>query len=92
MIDVGIVARARGIVGDNGILTDPADIAPYVQDWRGSYIGRSSLVVRPANTQEVADIVKLCAQTRTPIVPQGGNTGISAFSRLEGPMFSPATR
>ncbi len=76
MIDVGIVARARAIVGDNGIFTDPADIAPYVQDWRGSYIGRSSLVVRPANTQEVADIVKLCAETHTPIVPQGGNTGM----------------
>ena len=37
---------------------------------------KPSLVVRPANTKEVADVVKLCAQTRTPIVPQGGNTGM----------------
>ena len=76
MIDAAFVGRVRAIVGDAGMLTEVADIAPYVQDWRGNYVGKSSLVVRPANTQEVADVVKLCAESRTPIVPQGGNTGM----------------
>ena len=76
MTDAAFIARARAIVGDSGILTDAADIAPYVRDWRGNYIGKTALVVRPANTQEVADVVTLCAATRTPIVPQGGNTGM----------------
>jgi FAD/FMN-containing dehydrogenase len=33
-------------------------------------------VVRPANVQEVAAVVKACANTFTSIVPQGGNTGL----------------
>ena len=76
MIDAGFIQRVHAIVGDSGVVVDATDIAPYVRDWRGNYIGKTALVVRPANTQEVADVVKLCAQTRTPIVPQGGNTGM----------------
>ena len=76
MIETAFFARVQEIVGDRGMVTDAADIAPYVRDWRGNYVGSSSLVVRPANTQEVADVVKLCAETGTPIVPQGGNTGM----------------
>ena len=80
MIDAAFIERVRTIVGDVGLITDAADIAPYVRDWRGNYVGKSSLVVRPANTQEVADVVKLCALTRTPIVPQGGNTDMVGAS------------
>ena len=76
MIDAAFIARVRAIVGDAGVLTDAADIAPYVHDWRGNYIGKTALVVRPANTEEVAAVVKLCTEARTPIVPQGGNTGM----------------
>ena len=76
MIDDVFVQRVKAIVGDNGMITNADDIAPFVRDWRGNYCGKTSLVVRPANTQEVADVVRLCAETRTPIVPQGGNTGM----------------
>ena len=76
MIDAGFIQRVHAIVGECGVVVDATDIAPYVRDWRGNYIGKTALVVRPANTQEVADVVKLCAWTRTPIVPQGGNTGM----------------
>ena len=77
MIDGGFIGRVRAVVGDSGIVTDANGIAPYLHDWRGNYAGKTALVVRPANTQEVADVVKLCAETRTPIVPQGGNTGLA---------------
>ncbi|MEQ1517760.1 MAG: FAD-binding oxidoreductase [Usitatibacteraceae bacterium] len=76
MIDADFIAKVQAIVGERGIVTDPADISPYVHDWRGNYIGRTPLVVLPASTQEVADVVKLCFETNTPIVPQGGNTGM----------------
>ncbi len=69
-------ARLAAIVGDRGMVTDAAEMAPYLADWRELYKGSAIAVVRPANTAEVAAIVKLCAQTRTPIVPQGGNTGM----------------
>ena len=76
MTDAAFTERVRAIVGSSGVITDTTDIAPYVRDWRGNYIGKTSLVVRPANTNEVAAVVELCAETQTPIVPQGGNTGM----------------
>ncbi len=68
--------RLAAIVGARGIVTDAADMAPYLADWRALYQGRAAAVVRPASTAEVAALVRLCAETRTPIVPQGGNTGM----------------
>jgi FAD/FMN-containing dehydrogenase len=65
----------RAVVGDAAVLTEPSDIASYLTDWRGNFTGRALAVVRPANTAEVAALVKICASTATPIVPQGGNTG-----------------
>lgn len=63
------------IVGPTGILTG-ADAEPYCEDWRKLYHGRTQAVVRPANTEQVADVVRLCAETGTPVVPQGGNTSM----------------
>ncbi|HXV10224.1 MAG TPA: FAD-binding oxidoreductase [Burkholderiales bacterium] len=68
--------RIRAVVGAQGIITDAADLEPYIADWRGFYRGATPAVVRPASTSEVAEVVKICSETRTPIVPQGGNTGM----------------
>jgi len=64
------------IVGERGLLTDPTDTAPYLQDWRGLYQGRAVAVVRPASTSDVAAVVRLCAARGVGIVPQGGNTSM----------------
>ena len=61
-------------LGSKGLSTDPDVIAPWLQDWRGRYRGRADVLAQPATTAEVAAIVRLCAQHRVPIVPQGGNT------------------
>jgi FAD/FMN-containing dehydrogenase len=71
-----LLLRLRAVVGDRGILTDPADTAPYCEDWRRLYRGSTPAVLRPANTAEVAAAVRLCAQHRAPIVPMGGNTSM----------------
>jgi FAD/FMN-containing dehydrogenase len=63
------------IVGAPHVLTG-TQAEPYLNDWRGRYEGRALAVVRPGSTQEVADVVKWCAATKTPVVPQGGNTGL----------------
>ncbi len=68
--------RLAESVGPQGIFTAPADLEPYVHDWRGIYHGAAAAVVRPANVEQVAAIVKICAETKTPLVPQGGNTGM----------------
>ncbi|PWC54611.1 FAD-binding oxidoreductase [Azospirillum sp. TSO22-1] len=71
-----LLDRIRSIVGPNGLLTDPADMAPYLAEWRGRFKGNSPAVVRPASTEEVAAVVKACAEAGQPIVPQGGNTSL----------------
>ena len=72
----GLLDRLAAILGPRGLLTDPNDIAPHLADWRALYRGASLAVARPASTEEVAAVVRLCAETRTPIVPQGGNTSM----------------
>ncbi len=71
-----LISTIRSVVGDRGVLTDPTDVAPYIEDWRLLYHGRTQAVVRPANTDEVARVVRLCAQAGVPVVPQGGNTSM----------------
>jgi len=61
------------ILGAEYILSGEA-AAPHCTDWRGRYSGDALAVVFPSNTQEVAAVVKLCAENKISIVPQGGNT------------------
>ncbi|MBS0527267.1 MAG: FAD-binding oxidoreductase [Proteobacteria bacterium] len=71
------VSRLRSIVGDKGLITDEQGKHPFLTDWRENYLGRALAIVRPANTQEVSEVVKLCAAEGVAVVPQGGNTGMS---------------
>lgn len=73
-----------GIVGKPYVLTDVADIAPYVTDWKGGSTGTPACVVRPATTSEVAAIVKAGREYGAAIVPQGGNTGLAAGAVPDG--------
>jgi FAD/FMN-containing dehydrogenase len=74
--DTALLAAIRAVVGDRGLLTDPADTDPYAQDWRRLYVGHTPAVVRPASTAELASVVRLCAQAGVSLVPQGGNTSM----------------
>ncbi|MFM1948450.1 MAG: hypothetical protein RL706_471 [Pseudomonadota bacterium] len=74
-----LLENLRRICGDANVLThdDPhTDLSAWERDWRKRAQGRALAVVRPANVQEVAAVVKACANTFTSIVPQGGNTGL----------------
>jgi len=66
----------RNAIGASYVLTDAGDTAAYLTDQRGRFTGRALAVLKPGNTEEVAAIVRLCQQYQTPIVPQGGNTGL----------------
>jgi FAD/FMN-containing dehydrogenase len=70
-----LLPRLAGIVGDRNVITDPADMRPHLIEWRDLYEGRAQCVVRPGSTAEVSAIMRLAAETGTPVVPQGGNTG-----------------
>ncbi|MDR6953106.1 FAD/FMN-containing dehydrogenase [Ancylobacter sp. 3268] len=70
------LAELKAIVGERYVLTDAADTALFLTDHRGRYHGKALAVLRPASTEEVAKLVKACAEAGVAIVPQGGNTGL----------------
>ncbi len=76
MLDKALIDRFAAIVGEKNALTASEDIAPFMIEQRDLYQGRSPLVLRPANVEEVSTIMKLASETKTPVIPQGGNTGL----------------
>ena len=72
-----LLAALQAQLGPQGVLSDPADWAGYAIDWRKLFPGTPYAVVRPATVEEVAKTVSLCQVHHTPIVPQGGNTGLA---------------
>nr|WP_210327352.1 FAD-binding oxidoreductase [Bartonella apihabitans] len=76
MIDKKLIERFIEIVGVNHALVDQDVISSYLVEQRGLYHGRTPLVLRPSSPKEVSEIMKLASATGTPIVPQGGNTGL----------------
>lgn len=64
------------VLNKNEYSTEKEVIKPYCVDWRGDYKGTSSLIVHPSTVEKISKIVKICNFTRTPIIPQGGNTGL----------------
>jgi len=71
-----LLARFAAIVGEKYAITDPRDQAPYLVEMRDMFRGHTPIVLRPASVAQVAEILKLAGETETPIVPQGGNTGL----------------
>ena len=70
------LTHCRSVVGDAFVLDAPADMAPFLTDWRGRFTGKAQAVLRPATVDQVAALVRACAQWRVALVPQGGNTGL----------------
>ena len=77
-IDSHVLDQFSGIVGSRYALTRPEDVAPYVREPRGRYIGSTPMVLRPGSVQEVSKILSLADQLGVAVVPQGGNTGLVA--------------
>ncbi|MGO4403549.1 FAD-binding oxidoreductase [Bosea sp. RAF48] len=71
-----MIETLHSIVGDKGLITDPAEMEPWLTDWRQRRRGHALAVVQPASTQEVAAVVALCAAEGQPVFPVGGNTGL----------------
>ncbi|WP_062117922.1 FAD-binding oxidoreductase [Aureimonas sp. AU40] len=71
-----VLAGLRRIVGARNVLTDPSDMAPHLEDWRGYSKGTALAVVLPGSTGEVASLARLAAEHGRSLVPQGGNTSL----------------
>jgi len=73
---VPLAHALASIVGAEHVLTDAALMEQYVVDWSRRWHGSALLVVRPGSTDEVAAVLRACAQAGVGVVPQGGNTGL----------------
>jgi FAD/FMN-containing dehydrogenase len=72
-----VIEGLAHIVGEAGLVREPQAQARYLEDWPRKWQGRTPVVVRPKSVTEVSAVMRLCHQMRTPVVPQGGNTGMT---------------
>ena len=71
-----LLAALRDAVGERHCLTDASLRASYETDWTRRFGGEALAVVRPGSTDEVAAVLRACADVGIGVVPQGGNTGL----------------
>ncbi|MEL7482497.1 MAG: FAD-binding protein, partial [Pseudomonadota bacterium] len=75
-IPTAFIDAAKDLLGPSGWTDDPDLLTAATTPWRGTFMGQTPFLARPANTEETASLVKLCAEHRVALVPQGGNTGL----------------
>ena len=85
-VPADVVTRLKAVVGPTGYLETAADVAPYCRSWRDDWQGQVPLVLRPNATDEVAEIVRVCAAAGVAIIPQGGNTGLTGAAQPHADM------
>jgi FAD/FMN-containing dehydrogenase len=82
--DTSLHARLATLVGATHVITHAPDMAAWLTEPRDLFHGRAACVVRPGSTAEVAAVLRLCHETNTKIVPQGGNTGLVGGQSPDG--------
>ena len=78
-----VIKELEGIVGAAHVLMG-ADMAPFSRDWLGKYTWKPQAVVRPANTDEVSQVMRVSGRAGLAVVPVGGNTGLAGGTRADG--------
>ena len=76
MSPADLIEAIVGRLGPKAVVTDPADIEPWLTDWRGRWHGKAAAILQPGSTEEVALMVALAAERGVALVPQGGNTSM----------------
>ncbi|MCH8616145.1 FAD-binding oxidoreductase [Sphingomonas sp. SM33] len=71
-----LIEDVRSRFGPKAAITDPSDVEPWLNDWRGRFHGNAAGILSPSSTEEAAEIVRLAGESRVALVPQGGNTGM----------------
>ncbi|MGQ0444711.1 MAG: FAD-binding oxidoreductase [Beijerinckiaceae bacterium] len=71
-----ILDRLKAISGARHVIADAPGMEGFLREPRDRFHGHALCVVRPGSTREIAEVLELCQETATPVVPQGGNTGL----------------
>ncbi|MFI4975919.1 MAG: FAD-binding oxidoreductase [Caulobacterales bacterium] len=75
-VPADVLSRLKAVLGEAGWSQDPQRLAPKLVEWRDRWSGETPLLALPRSTAEVAAVVGICAESGTPVTPQGGNTGL----------------
>jgi len=76
-IDVAIINKLKSISGDDSVITDSDDLKIYSKDYTENLSFCPEVIIKPHNTKEVSEIIKLANELNIPVVPRGGGTGLS---------------
>jgi glycolate oxidase len=76
-LDKNIVDALQVIVGTSFVFTDETTCKDYGHDETEDYNFPPHVLVKPANTLEISQIMKLANANAIPVVPIGGRTGLS---------------
>lgn len=75
-VPADVLSRLKAVLGEGGWSQDPTRLAPKLLEWRDRWHGETPFLALPKTVEEVAAVVSICFEAETPIVPQGGNTGL----------------
>ena len=75
-VPADVISRLKAVLGEGGWSQDPERLAPKLVEWRDRWQGNTPFLALPKTTAEVAAVIGVCAESGTPVVPQGGNTGL----------------
>ena len=75
-VPADVISRLKAVLGEGGWSQDPERLAPKLVEWRDRWQGDTPFLALPKTTAEVAAVIGVCAESGTPVVPQGGNTGL----------------
>jgi len=77
IITEAVFKRISEIVGWENVLTQPDELEKYSHDETEDLVYYPQAVVRPMNTLQVSQLMKLCNDHIIPVTPRGGGTGLS---------------
>jgi glycolate oxidase len=72
-----IIASLKAIVGDNNLIYDKFDLEPYSHDETEDFSFYPEIAVKPSNTAEISEVMKICYANNIPVTTRGGGTGLS---------------
>ena len=87
-----VLSALRDVVGRSACIEAPSDMEPYLIEQRGLWHGECDMVVRPGSTEEVAAVLRICSESGTAVIPQGGNTGLLGGAVPRGGIVLSVTR
>jgi glycolate oxidase len=75
-----IISKLKGIVGEDSVLIDDESLKLFSRDETEDFYFPPEVIVKPKNTSEVSEVLKLANENSIPVTPRGGGTGLSGGS------------